>query len=193
MDDFTAIRIGYAMTGSFCTLSDALEPLRRLVELRADVQPIFSTNVAHTDTRFFAAADLRSAVRGITGKEPWDTLVQVEAIGPKKLLDLLIVCPCTGNTMGKLAAGITDTPVVMACKSHLRNARPVLLALATNDGLSASAGSLGALLNRKNVFFVPFGQDAPISKPCSLMAKLSLLPQAAAAALEGRQLQPVLA
>ena len=131
-------------------------------------------------------------MEALCGKKALHKLEDVEPLGPKKLLDLLIVAPCTGNTLGKLANGIADTPVTFACKAHLRNARPVLLAVSTNDGLSASAENIGRLLNRKHYFFVPFGQDSPLGKPYSLVADFSLLPAAAESALRGEQLQPVL-
>lgn len=191
--NYQGLRIGYAMTGSFCTLEEALEPMRELCRRKAQVVPIFSYSVAQTDTRFFLADGLRTYVEAITGRDVLDTIAKVEPIGPKALLDLLVVAPCTGNTLGKLAGGVTDTPVTMACKAHLRNQRPLVLAVSTNDGLSASLPNIGALMNAKNVYFVPYGQDDPQGKPTSLVAKFDRVLPAIAAALEGRQLQPVLA
>ena len=185
-------RIGFAMTGSFCTFSRVFEAAEALAAAGADLFPILSDNAWSLDTRFFSAAAVREQLAGICGREIWHTLPQVEPIGPKKLLDLLIVAPCTGNTLGKLAGGIFDTPAAMAAKSHLRNDRPLLLAVSTNDGLAMSARSIGTLLAWKNVYFVPFGQDDPVKKPTSLVAAMSLIPEAAAAALAGCQLQPVL-
>ncbi len=185
-------RIGFAMTGSFCTFSRVFEAAEALAAAGADLFPILSDNAWSLDTRFFSAAAVRERLAGICGREIWHTLPQVEPIGPKKLLDLLIVAPCTGNTLGKLAGGIFDTPATMAAKSHLRNDRPLLLAVSTNDGLAMSARSIGTLLAWKNVYFVPFSQDDPVKKPTSLVAAMSLIPEAAAAALAGRQLQPVL-
>ena len=185
-------RIGFAMTGSFCTFSRVFQAAEALAAAGAELYPILSDNAWSLDTRFFSAAAVRERLAGICGREIWHTLPQVEPIGPKKLLDLLIIAPCTGNTLGKLAGGIFDTPVAMAAKSHLRNDRPLLLAVSTNDGLAMSARSIGTLLAWKNVYFVPFGQDDPVKKPTSLVAAMSLIPEAAAAALAGCQLQPVL-
>ena len=185
-------RIGFAMTGSFCTFSQVFPAAAALTQAGAELYPILSENAWSLDTRFFSAAEVRARLEAICGREIWHTLPQVEPIGPKKLLDLLIIAPCTGSTLGKLAAGIYDTPVAMAAKSHLRNDRPVLLAVSTNDGLSMSARSIGTLMAWKNVFFVPFGQDDPVKKPTSLVAHMGLIPEAAGAALVGRQLQPVL-
>ena len=186
------VRIGFAVTGSFCTFAKILPSMQKLVDEGAVVQPIFSPVVAREDTRFFQAEEFARQVREITGKTIWTTLNAVEPIGPKKLLDIMLVAPCTGNTLGKLACGIIDTPVVMAVKSHLRNARPVVLAVSTNDGLSGSAENLGMLLNRRHYYFVPFGQDDPITKPNSLVADMSQIPLTCSLALENRQLQPLL-
>ena len=144
------------------------------------------------DTRFGTADDLRERLRNITGSEIIDSIADAEPIGPKRMFDLLIVVPCTGNTLAKLSHGITDTTAAMAVKSHLRIERPVVLALSTNDALAASAENIGRLLNRRHYYFVPFGQDDPESKPRSLVSELSLLPETIEAALEGRQLQPIL-
>ena len=157
-----------------------------------NIVPIVSECTAATDTRFGKAHDLMREMERICDRRVIPSIEAAEPIGPKKLLDLLIIAPCTGNTLGKLAAGITDTSVTMAAKAHLRNGRPVLIALSTNDGLSASAHNIGTLLTRKNIFFVPFGQDDPEHKPTSLTADFSLIVPAAQAALEGRQLQPIL-
>ena len=183
--------VGFALCGSFCTFRKAIDALRALTA-QYTVVPIFSDAAWETDTRFGASADFRAEVTALWGTEPLHTLAQVEPLGPKRLLDLLIVAPCTGNTLGKLANGIADSPVSFACKAHLRNGRPILLAPSTNDGLAGSAPSLGALLNRRYIYFVPFGQDDPERKPTSLVADFSLVPAAIDAALEGRQLQPAL-
>ena len=185
-------RVGFAMTGSFCTFSRVFEAAERLAGLGAQLYPILSENAWSLDTRFFSAEAVRDRLGAICGREIWHTLPQVEPIGPKKLLDLLIIAPCTGNTLGKLAGGVFDTPAAMAAKSHLRNDRPLLLAVSTNDGLAMSARSIGTLLPWKNVYFVPFGQDDPAKKPTSLVADMNLIPAAAAEALRGKQLQPVL-
>ena len=183
--------IGFAMCGSFCTLRAALDALRVLAE-DYRVIPIFSEAAASIDSRFGTAKSFLAQAEGICGYEALRTVAGVEPLGPKKQLDLLAVAPCTGNTLGKLACGIADGVVPFACKAHLRNARPVVLALATNDGLSGSAESLGKLLRRRHYYFVPFRQDDPQKKPYSLVADYALLPQSVAAALEGRQLQPLL-
>ena len=189
--------VGFALCGSFCTHARAVEALEQVKARFARVVPIVSETVAATDTRFGAAHDLMREVERICDHRVIATVKGAEPIGPQKLLDLLIICPCTGNTLGKLAAGVTDTAVTMAAKAHLRNQRPLLLAPSTNDGLAASAASIGAqnlgvLLDKKNVYFVPFGQDDPEGKPASLVADFSLVADAAQAALEGRQLQPLL-
>ena len=154
--------------------------------------PIVSGACQSTDTRFGSAQDLLAAVERLTGHTPVRSIRDAEPIGPKRLLDVLVIAPCTGNTLGKLANGITDTAVTMAAKAHLRNDRPVVIALASNDALSGAAKNLGELLVRKNYYFVPFGQDDPEKKPCSLMADFSLIGDTVQAALAGRQLQPVL-
>lgn len=185
-------RIGFAMCGSFCTHEAALDALKDLCEEYETVIPILSEKSASTDTRFGTAEELRTSVEEITEQTVICSIPSAEPIGPKKLLDALVIAPCTGNTLGKLANGITDTSVTMAAKAHLRNDRPVVLAIATNDGLSASAQNIGVLLARKNYYFVPFGQDDARGKPCSLIADFSKIGETVEAALHGRQLQPVL-
>ena len=191
LDILKGKRIGFAMTGSFCTFERIFPVAERLVSLGAQLCPILSYNAYNLDTRFFPAETVRQRLTDITGREIWHTLQEVEPIGPKKLLDLLIVAPCTGNTLGKLSAGIIDTPVTMAVKSQLRNNRPVLLAVSTNDGLGASARSLGTLMTARCFYFVPYIQDDPVGKPASLVAQMELIPEAAAAALQSRQLPPL--
>ncbi|MBR2716388.1 MAG: dipicolinate synthase subunit B [Oscillospiraceae bacterium] len=186
------IRVGYALCGSFCTLSRSLEALERLCGEYANVTPIMSEITYATDTRFGAAADFRGRIEALCSREIIHTVAQAEPIGPRATLDLLIIAPCTGNTLSKLAFGITDTAVTMAAKAHLRNARPLLLAVSTNDGLSGSAPAIGRLMSRRHVYFVPFYQDSPEEKPTSLAARFELINEAARAALAGRQLQPVL-
>ena len=180
------------MCGSFCTHARAMEALEQVKARFERVVPIVSEVVADTDTRFGRAHDLMREMERICDHRVIATVKGAEPIGPQKLLDLLIIAPCTGNTLGKLAAGVTDTSVTMAAKAHLRNERPVLIAPSTNDGLSASAASIGALLPRKYIYFVPFGQDDHEKKPTSLVADFSQVADAAQAALEGRQLQPLL-
>lgn len=184
--------IGFAVCGSFCTHDKAMAALEQVRAHWRNIVPIVSECTAATDTRFGKAHDLMREMERICDRRVIPSIEAAEPIGPKKLLDLLIIAPCTGNTLGKLAAGITDTSVTMAAKAHLRNGRPVLIALSTNDGLSASAHNIGTLLTRKNLFFVPFGQDDPEHKPTSLTADFSLIVPAALAALEGRQMQPIL-
>ena len=157
-----------------------------------NVVPIVSECTADTDTRFGKAHDLMREMERICDRRVISSVKAAEPIGPQKLLDLLIICPCTGNTLGKLAAGVTDTSVTMAAKAHLRNGRPLLIAPSTNDGLSAAAENIGKILNMKNVYFVPFGQDDPVKKPRSLVADFDQIPRAVACALEGAQLQPIL-
>lgn len=183
--------VGFAMCGSFCTFRKAIDALRVLAQ-DYRVVPVLSDASFETDSRFGAAAGFREQIEEICGTPILHTLPAVEPFGPKAALELLVIAPCTGNTLGKLAYGIADSPVTFACKAHLRNARPVVLAVSTNDGLSASAESIGRLLNRRHYYFVPFGQDAPETKPYSLVADLTKLPQTVSAALQGRQLQPIL-
>jgi dipicolinate synthase subunit B len=188
----TPCRVGFAFCGSFCTFSDAMTALERTKARFGDVTPIVSESAGGLDTRFGNAHDWRREMERICDKRVIDTLQGAEPLGPKKLLDALVICPCTGNTLGKLAGGIADTTVTLAAKAHLRNGRPLILAVSTNDGLASSAKSIGVLLDKKGVYFVPFRQDDPAGKPTSLVADFSLVPDAIAAALEGRQLQPLL-
>ena len=184
--------LGYAMTGSFCTFEKSLAQLQNLLDVGYAALPILSFHAAQTDTRFGKAKDFISRLEDMTGHAVLRSLTAVEPIGPKKMCDLLIVLPCTGNTLGKLAAGIYDTPVTLAVKSQLRAGRPVLLGVSTNDALEGSGKSIGALLARKNVFFVPMAQDAPQNKPRSVVCDFSKAPAAAEAALRGEQLQPMI-
>ena len=184
--------VGFAVCGSFCTHAKAMEALEQVKAQFARVVPIVSEVTANTDTRFGRAHDLMREMERICDHRVIATVKAAEPIGPQKLLDLLIIAPCTGNTLGKLAAGITDTSVTMAAKAHLRNERPVLIAPSTNDGLAASAASIGALLPRKYIYFVPFGQDDYRAKPNSMTAFTELLPETIDAALKGKQIQPVI-
>ena len=184
--------VGFALGGSFCTHGVVLKELEKLCREYKTVLPIVSQACQTTDTRFGRAEDFLAQVERLTGHTAMRSIAEAEPIGPKKLLDVLVIAPCTGNTLAKLAAGVTDTPVTMAAKAHLRNDRPVVVAVATNDGLSAAARNIGELLVRKNYFFVPFGQDDPEKKPCSLMADFTRIGETVEAALEGRQIQPVL-
>ncbi len=185
------IRLGFAVCGSFCTFKRVLEELEKLAK-EYDITPIMSSGAAFTDTRFGKAEDLRRRIAEICGKEPITTIAGAEPIGPQALLDVLVIEPCTGNTLGKLANGITDTAVTMAAKAHLRNGRPVVLAVSTNDALGASARNIGTLMNARNIYFVPMRQDAPQGKPASVVANFAKTGAAIKAALEGKQVQPVL-
>jgi len=188
----SGLKIALAITGSHCTIAEVLPVMQVLVDRGALITTILSPAVRDTDTRFGTAIDLRQKATAITGNEPLTTMVEVEPIGPQKLFDLVLVAPCTGNTLAKLALGVTDTCVALACKAQLRNNRPVVIAISTNDGLSSNARNLGTLLNKKNIYFVPFCQDAPLTKQASLIAKMSLIPETIMGAMEHRQLQPVL-
>lgn len=185
-------RIGFALCGSFCTHRVVLDALKPVTELYETVIPIVSENTAYMNTRFGTAEHLLEMLKELTGNDVLCDIASAEPIGPGKLLDILVIAPATGNTIAKLAAGITDTAVTMAAKAHLRNGRPVLLGLASNDALSAGAKNIGELLARKNYYFVPFGQDDAVGKPCSLVADFKKLPEAIDAALRGEQLQPIL-
>lgn len=185
-------RVGFALCGSFCTHAKVLRELEGICGEYEVVVPVVSEICQVTDTRFGTAKSFMKRVEELTGRRAIRSVVEAEPIGPKKLLDVLVIAPCTGNTLGKLAAGITDTAVTMAAKAHLRNNCPVVVAVASNDGLSGAARNLGELLVRKNYFFVPFGQDDPENKPCSLVADFSRIGETVEAALEGRQVQPLL-
>ena len=184
------LRIGLALTGSYCTYDKALAALETLAQ-RHDVTAIMSENAYATDTRFGDAADFVQRLEELTGKPVLHSIRETEPIGPGDLFDVLAVAPCTGNTAAKLAAGITDTAVTMAVKSHLRGGKPVVLAFGSNDGLSASAKNVGELLNRKQIYFVPMHQDDPAKKPRSLAANYGLLEETILAACEGRQIEPI--
>ena len=184
--------IGFAMTGSFCTFERVLRQMEALVRRGYEVVPVLSFNAGTLDTRFMTAEHLRARIVEITGNEPIDTLAGAEPIGPKKMTDVFLIAPATGNSLAKLAAGIYDTPALLGAKSHLRNDRPLVLAVSTNDGLGAAAQNIGRLLNVRNIYFVPFGQDDPVKKPRSLVADFSQIPRTIAAALSGVQMQPML-
>jgi dipicolinate synthase subunit B len=189
--ELTDKEIGFAITGSYCTFHQVIPQIRKLKDMGAQIHPIVSENVSKTDTRFMKVEELYDKLQCITGREVIDTIVKAEPIGPNSLFDLLIIAPCTGNTVSKIALGITDTPVVMAVKSHLRNLKPVLIAIATNDALGASAKNIGALMNTQNIFFVPMSQDNYIQKATSMVAEMDMIPKAATLALEGKQIQPI--
>ncbi|MDP2873080.1 MAG: dipicolinate synthase subunit B [Bacillota bacterium] len=185
-------RVGLALTGSHCNLAAVMPVLADLVARGADVLPVLSEAVATTDTKFGLASEWIEQVRSLTGRSPILTITGAEPIGPQGLLDVLVICPCTGNTLAKLAGAITDGVVTMAAKAHLRNGRPVVVAVSTNDGLGLNAKNLGLLLAVRNVYFVPFGQDNPEAKPNSIIADFGQVAATVEAALEGRQIQPLL-
>jgi len=185
-------RIGYAITGSHCTLAKSIPVLEKLKDIGADLIPIISDTVLTQDTKFGSAEQWINKIREICDNPIINSIVKAEPIGSDKIIDLLVIAPCTGNTLAKIANGIIDETIVMAAKAQLRNERPVLIALATNDGLGLNAKNLGILLNTNNIFFVPFGQDNPVEKKNSLVARFDLIIKAAEYALDSRQIQPVL-
>lgn len=186
------IKVGVAITGSFCTFDTILVEIQRLVDEGADVYPIMSYNAYSFDTRFGLAEEWKERIRKATGKEIISTIQDAESIGPKAYLDIIVVAPCTGNTLAKLANAITDTPVCMAYKAHLRNNKPVVIAISTNDGLGANAKSIALLLDKKHVYFVPFGQDDANKKCNSLIAHYDMIVPTVVEALKGKQIQPLL-
>ncbi len=188
----TGITLGYAFCGSFCTLKASVEALKELAKYDIKIIPIMSEIVYSTDTRFGKAKDFITEIENICGEKIIHDIPSAEPIGPKKLLDILVVAPCTGNTIAKTALGITDTAVTMAIKAHLRNERPVVIGISTNDALGGSAKNIGLLENTKNVFFVPYSQDNPEKKHNSLVCKFDKIPQTVEYALEGKQIQPII-
>ncbi|MGA9172928.1 MAG: dipicolinate synthase subunit B [Thermoactinomyces sp.] len=189
---FAGLTIGFAMTGTHCTHDEVLPQMRRLVEMGAKVVPIISHTVATVDSRFGTAEDWKREIKEITGQQPLTTIPEVEPLGPANALDCLVVAPCTGNTLARLANALTDGPVLMAAKAQMRNHRPVVLAISTNDALGLNARNLARLLAAKDIYFVPFGQDAPEKKPKSMVARMELIPETCLSAIEGRQLQPLI-
>ena len=186
------LNIGFAFTGSFCTFGKAVKTMKELKEKGHNIIPIMSYNAYSTDTRFGKAQEFRDSIETICERHIISSIADAEPIGPKKLLDILIIEPCTGNTLAKLANSIADTPVTLAAKSHLRNGRPVLIAVSTNDALAGASKNIGALLNYKNIYFVPYCQDDAENKPTSIVADFSLTENAILSALNGKQLQPLL-
>lgn len=186
------MKVGLAVTGSFCTFDKIEQETRVLVEAGAKVCPIFSTSVQTTSSRFGDTVAYIKQISEITGNPPILKLEEAEPIGPKSLLDILLIAPCTGNTLAKLANGITDTPVLMAAKAHLRNSKPLVISLSTNDALGINFKNIGDLFNIKNIYFVPFGQDDPVKKPNSIIARTELILDTLEYALDGMQIQPVI-
>lgn len=189
----SGLKIGFGMCGSFCTFEKAFQAAETLSRTGADIIPIMSFNASNISTRFGTAEQNRTKLKDICGHDIIDSIEAAEPIGPKKMLDILVVAPCTANTLAKLALGITDTPVTMAVKSHLRNSKPVVIAVSTNDALAGCAKNIGMLQNYKNYYFVPYSQDNFRSKPNSIVADFSKISETIEAAIEGRQLQPILA
>ena len=184
-------RLGLAICGSYCTF-DKIMPIAVKLAETYELTAVMSENAAETDTRFGCAEAMKARLSEITGKDVICTIATAEPVGPGKIFDVIAVAPCTGNTLAKLACGIADSAVTMACKAHLRNSRPIVIAVSTNDALGANAKNIGELMNRKNIFFVPFRQDDPVGKQTSMISDLSLLQETVEAALEGKQLQPVI-
>ncbi|WJH33301.1 dipicolinate synthase subunit B [Paenibacillus aurantius] len=184
--------VGFALTGSHCTFAEVMPQIERFVKAGAKVIPIASHTLMTTDTRFGTSEEWQKQLREITGNEIISTIVAAEPLGPSKLLDVMVIAPCTGNTTSKLANAMTESPVLMAAKAQMRNQRPLVLAISTNDGLGFNAANIAKLIVAKNIYFVPYGQDAPLVKPNSLVARMDLIMETCEAALHGTQLQPVL-
>ncbi|NCC67311.1 MAG: dipicolinate synthase subunit B [Clostridia bacterium] len=184
-------KLALALTGSFCTF-EKLMPVAEALAEKYDLTVVMSETTANTDTRFGTAESFKTRLRAISGKDIVETIPEAEPAGPKKLFDIVAVAPCTGNTLAKLACGIADSAVTLLCKAHLRNGRPVVIAISTNDALGANARNIGELMNRKNYYFVPFRQDDPNGKPTSAISDMKLLEPTLEAALSGKQLQPVI-
>jgi len=189
---FKGLRIGFAITGSHCTIHEVTKVMKRLVDEGAEVTPIISYSVDSMNTRFGKAEEWKRQFLEITHKELIHTIPEAEPVGPKKMFDCVVIAPCTGNTLAKLANGIIDTPVLMAAKSHLRNQRPLVLAISSNDGLGLNARNIGTLLITKNIYLVPFGQDNPVDKANSLVAHMDKIPDTILMAYSGKQIQPLL-
>ncbi len=186
------VKVGFAITGSHCTLDEVINEIKVVKNEGADIYPIFSYSVDQMDTKFGTAQKWKDEIVKITGRQPINTITGAEPVGPDKIVDIIIIAPCSGNTLAKLANAITDTPVLMAAKAQLRNQKPVVFAISTNDGLGLNAKNLGILLNTKNVYAVPFGQDNPFGKPNSLKARMDLIVDTILHALDGKQIQPTL-
>ena len=187
-----SIKVGFAMCGSFCTFSKAIESIENLINKGVEIVPIMSYNAYSTDTRFGRAKEHIEKIENLCSRKIICTLTGAEPIGPKKIIDALIIEPCTGNTLAKLASGIADTPVTLSAKSNLRNSNPVILAVSTNDALGNAAKNIGALQNAKNIYFVPYRQDDPVKKPNSLVADFSMTYDTLIDALDGKQIQPII-
>ncbi|MGL4735975.1 MAG: dipicolinate synthase subunit B [Cellulosilyticaceae bacterium] len=192
MKELKELKLGVALCGSFCTFKSAVKLIEELVNLEIDVYPIMSFNAYTLTTRFGNANDFIEQIESLTGKPIIHTIPGAEPLGPKNIIDAILIAPCTGNTLAKLAHGIIDTPVLLATKSLMRNGKPVIIAISTNDGLGLNLSNLGTLLPNQNTYFVPFGQDDPVNKPYSLVADLSLAARTVSLAINGQQIQPIL-
>jgi len=190
--DFSNYHIGYGITGSFCTFAQSRKAVVKLKELGATITPIFSYQTQNTDTRFGSAKEFVDGICEITESEGIRTIPEAEPIGPNNYLDIMVIVPCTGNTAAKLCTGVVDTPVLMAAKAHMRNGKPLVIAISTNDALGMNFKTIGQLMNMKHIYFVPFGQDNHRAKPNSMVADLQLLPDTIEMALRGKQIQPIL-
>lgn len=190
--DLSRYTIGIGITGSFCTFDKVKIEIREMKQVFGDIVPIFSNSAASYDTRFGTAEKMREDIEEITGHKIIDTIMGAEPIGPKGYLDAMVIAPCTGNTLAKLANGITDSPVLMAAKAHLRNNKPLIISISTNDAMGINFKNIGLLMNMKNIYFVPFAQDDPVEKPNSLIANLKLIPDTIEMAMQGKQIEPVL-
>jgi dipicolinate synthase subunit B len=190
--NFKGVTIGFGLSASHCTFSEVMPQIKRLVEAGANVLPILSYSMQNTDTKFGAAADWMQQLKDLTGNPLILSIVEAEPLGPSKQMDLMIVAPLTGSSTSRLANAMTDSPVLMAAKAQMRNQRPLILAISTNDGLGLNAANIAKLLTMKNTYFVPFGQDAPNIKANSLVARMELIPETCEAALQGKQLQPMI-
>ncbi|MFS1513146.1 dipicolinate synthase subunit B [Chengkuizengella sp. SCS-71B] len=190
--DWESKNVGFALSGSHCTVEEVLPEIQRFVDEGANVIPIVSSTLQTTDTRFGKAKDWLKKLKEITRNDIISTIVEAEPLGPSKLLDVLVIAPCTGNTTSKLANAMTDSPVIMAAKAQLRNLKPLVLAISTNDGLGLNASNIAKLYNTKNIYFVPYGQDNPEQKPNSLVANMDLVVEACASAIDGKQIQPMI-
>lgn len=191
MEDLKGIKIGYAICGSFCTFRRTIDEMKELLALGAELFPIMSDNAYSLDTRFGKAADFVAEIEALCGRSVIHTIPEAEPIGPQKLFDVLVISPCTGNTLAKLASGVTDTAVPLAAKAHLRNARPLVIGVSTNDALAAASKNIGLLMNCKNVYFIPMSQDDPVKKPNSMVVHFDKTPEAIGYALEKKQVQPM--
>lgn len=190
--DLHGLNLGFGICGSFCTIKKSIEQMKILTAIGVNIFPVMSFNAQTIDTRFGTAESIKKKVKDITGKEIITSIKDAEPVGPKKMFDVFLISPCTGNTLAKLNHGLVDSPVLMAAKSHLRNNKPVVLSIATNDAIGANFENIGRLINTKNIYFVPFGQDDYINKPKSMVAKFEKIPDTIAKAIKGNQIQPVI-